>query len=143
MKADCEALITSPVAGMIEYEPDAVARIVEYCRGNPFYMHLVAGKVFRRCVQERRTFVGTSDVEQVRRGLVRELGPTNFAHFWEDVPVLDPNEQAAVGGTELPLSGLRVRVGLGRIRVARRPDRRAVPDEPRAEGPTTPQELQE
>ena len=93
VEADCKALITQPVAGKIEYEPDAVVRIVEYCRGNPFYMHLVAGKVFRRCVQERRTFVGTSDVEQVRRGLVRELGPTNFAHFWEDVPVLDPNDK--------------------------------------------------
>ena len=92
-KSDCEALITSPVAGMIEYEPEAVARIVEYCQRNPFYMHLVAGKVFRRCVQERRTFVGTSDVAQVRLGLVRELGPTNFAHFWEDVPVLDPNDK--------------------------------------------------
>ena len=91
--ADCKALITQPVAGKIEYEPDAVVRIVEYCQGNPFYMHLVAGKVFRRCVQERRTFVGASDVEQVRRGLVRELGPTNFAHFWEDVPVLDPNDK--------------------------------------------------
>ena len=93
VEADCKALITQPVAGKIEYEPDAVARIVEHCRGNPFYMHLVTGKVFRRCVQERRTFVGTSDVEQVRRSLVRELGPTNFAHFWEDVPVLDPNDK--------------------------------------------------
>ena len=91
--ADCKALITQPVAGKIEYEPDAVVRIVEYCRGNPFYMHLAAGKIFRRCVQERRTFVGTSDVEQVWRGLVRELGPTNFAHLWEDVPVLDPNDK--------------------------------------------------
>lgn len=91
--ADCNALITQPVSGKIEYERDAVARIVEYCRGNPFYMHLVAGKVFRRCVQERRTFVGTSDVEQVQRGLVRELGPTNFAHLWEDVPVLDLNDK--------------------------------------------------
>ncbi len=93
VEADCKALITQPVAGKIEYEPDAVARIVEHCRGNPFYMHLVAGKVFRRCAQERRTFVGTSDVEEVRRGLVSELGPTNFAHFWEDVPVLDPHEK--------------------------------------------------
>ena len=91
--ADCEALIIEPVAGKIEYEPDAVKRIVEYCRGNPFYMHLVAGKVFQRCAQERRTFVGTSDFDYVRRSLVRELGPTNFAHFWEDVPVLDPNDK--------------------------------------------------
>ena len=91
--ADCEALILEPVADKIEYEPDAVKRIVEYCQGNPFYMHLVAGKVFQRCVQERRTFVGTSDFDYVRRSLVRELGQTNFAHFWEDVPVLDPNDK--------------------------------------------------
>ena len=91
--ADCEALVIEPVAGKIEYEPDAVKRIVEFCRGNPFYMHLVAGKVFQRCAQERRTFVGTSDFDYVRRSLVRELGPTNFAHFWEDVPVLDPNDK--------------------------------------------------
>ena len=91
--ADCEALVIEPVAGKIEYEPAAVKRIVEYCRGNPFYMHLVGGKVFQRCAQERRTFVGTSDFDYVRRSLVRELGPTNFAHFWEDVPVLDPNDK--------------------------------------------------
>ncbi len=90
-QTDCEALITEPVAGMIEYDSEAVKSIVEYCRGNPFYMHLVAGKVFWRCAQERRTFVGSSDFEYVHRSLVRELGPTNFAHFWEDVPVLDPD----------------------------------------------------
>lgn len=93
VEADCEALITEPVSGKIEYESDAVRCIVDYCRGNPFYMHLVAGKVFRRCAQERRTFVGLSDFEYVRRSLVRELGPTNFAHFWEDVPVLDPGDK--------------------------------------------------
>ena len=93
VEADCEALITEPVSGKIDYEPDAVKHIVEYCRGNPFYMHLVAGKVFRRCAQERRTFVGSSDFEYVRRSLVQELGPTNFAHFWEDVPVLDPSDK--------------------------------------------------
>ena len=93
VEADCAALITEPVASKIEYEQDAVKRIVEYCRGNPFYMHLVAAKIFRNCAQEQRTFVGTSDFEYVHRGLVRELGPTNFAHFWEDVPVLDATKK--------------------------------------------------
>ena len=93
LQEDCEALITEPVAGKIEYDQGAVKSIVKYCRGNPFYMHLVAGKVFRRCAQEQRTFVGSSDFEYVHRSLVRELGPTNFAHFWEDVPVLDPDEK--------------------------------------------------
>ena len=104
-EADCAALLTEPVAGKIEYEPDAVKHIVGYCLGNPFYMHLVAGKVFRRCAQERRTFVGTSDFEYVRRSLVRELGPTNFAHFWEDVPVLEPGAKQRCVGGELPSAG--------------------------------------
>ena len=105
VEADCEALVTEPVAGKIEYERDAVKRIVDYCKGNPFYMHLVAGKVFQRCAQERRTFVGTSDFEYVRRSVVRELGPTNFAHFWQDVPILDPGEkEQAVAGNCLILA---------------------------------------
>ena len=53
-------------------------------------MQLVANGIFLRCVQEQRTYVGTGDFEFVRRYLCRERGRTNFAHFWEDVPVLDP-----------------------------------------------------
>ena len=41
---DCEALITEPVTGKIEYDRDAVKRIVDYCKGNPFYMHLSPAK---------------------------------------------------------------------------------------------------
>ena len=105
VETDCQALITEPVEGKIEYEPNAVKRIVEYCQGNPFYLHLVAGKVFQRCAQERRTFVGISDFEYVRRSVVQELGPTNFAHFWEDEPVLDPTEkQRSVAGNCLFLA---------------------------------------
>ena len=92
-ESDCETLIREPVMGMIEYEPEAIKKMIDYCKGNPFYMHLVAGTVFQRCSEEQRTFVGTSDFDYVRRSVVHELGPTNFAHFWEDVPVLDPSEK--------------------------------------------------
>lgn len=90
---DCEALLTEPVAGMIEYDREAVSDIVKYCLGNPFYMHLVADRVFRRCAQEQRTFVGTTDINVVCERLARELGPTNFAHFWADEPILDRIEK--------------------------------------------------
>ena len=88
-ESDCMALIAEPVDGVIEFDDSAVHQIVGYCKGNPFYMHLLAGAMFLRCWKERRTFVGESDVEQIRRELLRTLGPTNFAHFWEDVPLLD------------------------------------------------------
>ena len=89
-ESDCIALISEPIDGAIEFDNSAVRQIVDYCKGNPFYMHLLANAIFLRCWQERRTFVGGSDVEHIRRDLLRTLGPTNFAHFWEDVPVLKP-----------------------------------------------------
>ncbi|MFK5948139.1 MAG: ATP-binding protein [Methylococcales bacterium] len=86
---DCISLITTPVDGAIEFESDAVMSIIDYCCGNPFYMNLLCHAVFRKCWQEQRTYVGNSDLEIVRREQLGILGPTNFAHFWEDNPVLD------------------------------------------------------
>ena len=90
---ECTGLIAEPVDGAIEFDALAVRKIVDYCKGNPFYMHLLAGAIFLKCWQERRTFVGESDVEHTRREFLPTLGPTNFAHFWEDIPVLDSVEK--------------------------------------------------
>ncbi|MCP1927380.1 phosphoribosyltransferase-like protein [Bradyrhizobium elkanii] len=86
---DCKTLVTRPVHGSIEYEQGAVRRIIDYCAGNPFYTQIVCFEVFKRCLQERRTFVSESDVIAVADTLVRALGQTNFVHFWEDNPELD------------------------------------------------------
>jgi hypothetical protein len=91
---DCKALVTRPVHGSIEYEAEAVRRITDYCAGNPFYVQIVCFEVFKRCLQERRTFVGESDVIAVADTLIRALGQTNFVHFWEDNPELDPEARA-------------------------------------------------
>ena len=112
-EADCEALIVQPVLGMIEYDREAVSRIVEYCQGNPFYMHLVAGRIFQRCAEERRTFVGSSDFEHVHLKFVQELGPTNFAHFWEDVPELKHNKKLRVVANNCLFLACVARLGSG------------------------------
>ena len=111
--SDCEALIVQPVLGKIEYDRFAVKRIVEYCQGNPFYMHLIAGKIFQRCAQERRTFVGSDDFEYVHLKFVHELGPTNFAHLWEDVPELDPDEKLRVVANNCLFLACVARLGSG------------------------------
>jgi hypothetical protein len=90
-REDCKAMITQPVGADIEYEPNAVEFIIDYCAGNPFYIHNFCYQVFDRCVQEHRTYVGENDVQIVRHHLLQSLGPTNFAHFWEDNPELDPD----------------------------------------------------
>jgi hypothetical protein len=90
---DCTALITSPVSGAIEYAPQAVDFIIDYCGRNPFYIHNFCYQVFERCVQEHRTYVSENDLQISRQKLLQSLGPTNFAHFWEDNPELDPTEK--------------------------------------------------
>lgn len=93
--ADCKELIEKPVSGNIEYEDAAVSFIVSYCGGNPFYMHLFCFETFKRCVEDHRTFVSATDVHVVRQHLLRTLGKTNFAHFWEDNPELLDKQQVA------------------------------------------------
>lgn len=92
-QADCRSLIVGPVAGFIEFAPEATDFITEFTAGNPFYIHNFCYQIFERCLQEHRTFIDDNDTHAVREQLLRALGPTNFAHLWEDNPVLDPVEK--------------------------------------------------
>jgi hypothetical protein len=87
---DCAKLIENPVEGAIEFETKSVRFISEYCKGNPFYIHIFCNAIFMRCLQDRRTFVSESDADDIRKSMLQMLGRTNFAHFWEDNPDLDP-----------------------------------------------------
>ena len=92
-RTDCAALIEAPVTDVIEYSSEAIAFIIDYTAGNPFYIHNFCYQVFYRCLQEHRTFVDGNDTHAVRLQLFRTLGQTNFSHFWEDNPVLDSAEK--------------------------------------------------
>lgn len=92
-RVECKALITTPVANAIEFSLEAADFIIDYCGGNPFYIHNFCYQIFDRCLQEHKTFVDDNDTNAIRHQLLRALGPTNFAHFWEDNPVLEPDER--------------------------------------------------
>jgi energy-coupling factor transporter ATP-binding protein EcfA2 len=93
-REDCKKIVVRPLEGKIEYQPECVDSIIDYCGQNPFYMHLLCSEVFKRCWQEKRTYVGESDLKNVVQSLTRSLGETNFSHFWSDNPFLDENENA-------------------------------------------------
>jgi hypothetical protein len=80
------------VKSYIEYQDSCVDAIVDYCKGNPFFMHVVCSLLFKKCFVERRTYIGEADFTAGRTALIETLGPTNFAHLWEDNPVLEKNE---------------------------------------------------
>jgi len=92
-REDCKALIVNPVTGAIEYHPECVDFIIDYCGRNPFYMHLLCSELFKRCYQEQRTYVSENDIKSVRHSLIRTLGVTNFSHFWDDNPELDEEQK--------------------------------------------------
>lgn len=92
-RADCQTLIRKPVEGAIEFDTTAVDFIVDYTSGNPFYIHNFCYQLFQRCLQEHRTFIDANDTSAVRHQLLKSLGATNFAHLWEDNPVLDVQDK--------------------------------------------------
>jgi len=92
-REDCKELVARPVRGKIEYQSECVAYIVGYCDSNPFYMHLFCSKILANCMQERRTFIGETDLPLIQERLLREVAEANFAHFWEDNPDLDESDR--------------------------------------------------
>jgi hypothetical protein len=93
-REDCKQLVVNPVEGVIEYQFECVDFILDYCGGNPFYMHLLCSEIFKRCWQEKRTYVSESDLHDIMQSLIRSLGETNFSHFWTDNPILDEKKNA-------------------------------------------------
>lgn len=92
-RADCQALIQKPVEGALEFDTTAVDFIIDYTAGNPFYIHNFCYQLFQRCLQEHRTFIDANDTSAVRHQLLVSLGATNFAHLWEDNPVLESQDK--------------------------------------------------
>jgi hypothetical protein len=56
-------------------------------------MHLVCQGLFKRCVADRRTNISEADFRNERDVLRETLGQTDFAHLWEDNPILDRDEK--------------------------------------------------
>jgi hypothetical protein len=92
-RVDCKNLIANPVKNIIEYHSGCLDNIVDYCRRNPFYINLFCSELFKKCWQEQRTYIGESDIQNVRENLIGSLGETNFSHFWADNPELDEEEK--------------------------------------------------
>lgn len=92
-REDCRALVQQPVKRVIEYHPESVDFIAEYCGGNPFYIHMICSEIFKRCALEQRTYVSESDIPGVKDILKKSLGETNFAHLWSDNPAIEDEDK--------------------------------------------------
>ena len=95
-RVDCRELVVKPVTGSIEFDESSVEEVVDYCGRNPFYMHLLCYALFQLCMSEQKTYVGITDVAEARESIMRTSGESNFAHYWNDNPVLDETEHGTL-----------------------------------------------
>ena len=65
-RADGEALIRTPVAGIFRYESQAVESILEYSQMKPYLIQKFCIQAVNRILEQRRTTISALDIETVR-----------------------------------------------------------------------------
>ena len=94
-------LVTSPVEGILEYEPAAVERIYTIASGHPYFTQLTCHEVFARCQQTDQRRVQKADVEAILDDVV-ERGTVNLKFVWDDATDLEKWILAALAQLERP-----------------------------------------
>jgi tetratricopeptide (TPR) repeat protein len=80
------ALIRQPVEGIIEYQDEAVERILDWSSGHPYFTQLICSELFRFLRQkEEQVHVTPQDVDRVVDVAI-ERGAAAFAWFWGGLP---------------------------------------------------------
>ena len=84
----CHELITQPVAGVLEYQSEAVARIYQVTAGHPYFTQLVCHELFSRCQQSGVREIQRADVDGVLEQVI-ERGTVNLKFVWDEADDLE------------------------------------------------------
>jgi len=76
-------LITRPVEGLLEYDPQAVDRIYDITSGHPYFTQLICHELFSVCQQTGELSIQEKDVEAVLEDVV-ERGTVNLKFTWDE-----------------------------------------------------------
>ncbi|TKJ28691.1 MAG: hypothetical protein CEE40_10870 [Chloroflexi bacterium B3_Chlor] len=82
-KEEASRLITQPVAGVIEYTPQAVEDILHITSGHPYFTQLLCHELFGYCQKTGKRRIAPKDIEAVL-GDVVERGTVNLKFVWDD-----------------------------------------------------------
>jgi AAA ATPase domain len=105
----CE-IITSPVQGVLRWNPSALNAIFNLTNGHLYYVKHLCKRIYARAIRERDLDI--TDLE-VRRGYdeaVSTLGQNAFAHLWKDGIQGSPEQEEIVS-----LQRCRLLVAVGRL----------------------------
>jgi serine/threonine protein kinase len=74
-------LITEPVKGVLEYQPEAVDTILQLTSGHPYYVQLICHELFSISTSQGTFTIKTADVESITEALVERATP-QLATVW-------------------------------------------------------------
>ena len=97
-RADCEELLTRPLAGMAVYEAEALESILRMTSGHPFFTQLIGQSVVDVLNEvESVRITGASLREAVRR--IVESPPPQLLYEWSGLPIQEQLVLAALAAT--------------------------------------------
>lgn len=103
---ECHSLITRPVTGVIEYEPEAIEQIIAITSGHPYFTQLTCHELFARCQKTGSRVVTAADVAEKLDDVI-ERGTVNLKFVWDEASDLEKWILAALGQEEgLSLKGI-------------------------------------
>jgi peptide/nickel transport system substrate-binding protein len=87
-RQEAHNLITRPVAGSLEFEPQAVDRIFEMTSGHPYFTQLMCHELFSTCQTTGDRLVSEQDVAAIVDDVV-ERGTVNLKFVWDEASDLE------------------------------------------------------
>ena len=85
---DCLGLITKPVAGVIQYEQDAIESIIKITSGHPYFTQLMCHELFSRCQKTGARVISSGDVDAILNDVI-ERGTVNLKFVWDEASDLE------------------------------------------------------
>ncbi|MEW5867713.1 MAG: tetratricopeptide repeat protein [Chloroflexota bacterium] len=100
-------LVAEPVAGLLEYHPQAAQRIYELTFGHPYFTQLVCHELFSRCQKSGARRIDPGDVDAVLDDVI-ERGTVNLKFVWDEADDLQKWTLAALAQLEGKLEARRL-----------------------------------
>ncbi len=95
-------LVTRPVEGLLEYEPEAVKRIYGITSGHPYFTQLTCHELFSLCQRTGELRIRETDVEAVLDDVV-ERGTVNLKFTWDEASDIERWSLAALAHEKVPM----------------------------------------
>ncbi|MBD2203087.1 ABC transporter substrate-binding protein [Calothrix sp. FACHB-1219] len=81
-------LITKPAIGSLEYEEDAIDRIISLSAGHPYFIQVICFTIFTQAKNKNNRKITSQDVEEIIDEAI-DKAEAGLAWFWQGLPMVE------------------------------------------------------